>query len=496
LPKSVVRERPWLCVIHAWASTHAHELDAVEPCLHDAQSALQSQDVQADSPEVVRLHGHIAALRACSARREHNNSLAVGLLTDAAESLRAVDPVVRSFADLTLGLAHMDEGELAKAADALRSAVSHGSLAANELTYLVATSQLAAVLILQGRLHQSADLCRRTIHEQLARHSEPPPTLCMVYLRLAWVLAEWNDIDGFYESLFWAIRLSHQIGYNSVVTAGCRMATWERQLLAGQGRDIQIPDDLVPIVERVMASEPGSGTVREPPDTSGGVQALEAHNTKVYLEDDAYFEVFPGYGDLARARALTRGGRAEEALALATQIYSSARKVDGIGLMVEARSTEALICREQGDLDRALDALADALTLGEVEGYTRTYLDRDRPMAQLLEAAAARGIKPAYVSRLLAEFNFPESVGPVAPRDPASPRDSAPSPHQPLVEPLSSRELEILHLIAQGLSNRQIGERLFLALSTVKGHNGNIYGKLQVRSRTEAVARARELGIL
>ena len=67
---------------------------------------------------------------------------------------------------------------------------------------------------------------------------------------------------------------------------------------------------------------------------------------------------------------------------------------------------------------------------------------------------------------------------------------------QPLIEPLSQRELEVLHLVAQGLSNREISERLFLTLSTVKGHNRQLFGKLQVQSRTEAVARARELGLL
>ena len=69
-------------------------------------------------------------------------------------------------------------------------------------------------------------------------------------------------------------------------------------------------------------------------------------------------------------------------------------------------------------------------------------------------------------------------------------------PAQSLIEPLSQRELEVLRLIAQGLSNREISERLFLALITVKGHNRNIFRKLQVRRRTEAVARARELGLL
>jgi LuxR family transcriptional regulator, maltose regulon positive regulatory protein len=97
---------------------------------------------------------------------------------------------------------------------------------------------------------------------------------------------------------------------------------------------------------------------------------------------------------------------------------------------------------------------------------------------------------PDYIGRLLAAFEAEEQKS----ADDAH-LPSAPSA-QSLIEPLSHRELEVLHLIAQGLSNREISERLFLALITVKGHNRNIFRKLQVRRRTEAVARARELGLL
>ena len=109
-------------------------------------------------------------------------------------------------------------------------------------------------------------------------------------------------------------------------------------------------------------------------------------------------------------------------------------------------------------------------------------------MAQLLAEAAALGIMPAYGTALLAEFQ-PEE------HPPASFLSSLPHA-QPLREPLSQRELEVLQLIAQGLSNSEIGARLFLALSTVKGHSREIFAKLQVQRRTEAVARARELGVL
>jgi LuxR family maltose regulon positive regulatory protein len=105
-------------------------------------------------------------------------------------------------------------------------------------------------------------------------------------------------------------------------------------------------------------------------------------------------------------------------------------------------------------------------------------------MARLLGEAAARGMMPDYTRKLLAAFEAEEQKSAGIP------------PSQPLVEPLSPRELEVLQLIAQGLSNREIGERLFLALNTVKGHNRRIYGKLGVKSRTQAINKARSLNIL
>ena len=110
-------------------------------------------------------------------------------------------------------------------------------------------------------------------------------------------------------------------------------------------------------------------------------------------------------------------------------------------------------------------------------GFIRIFVDEGLPMAGLLSAAASHGLMPDNTGKLLAAF-----------------KPSAPA--QPLLDPLSPRELEVLHLIAQGLSNRDISVRLFLELSTVKGHNQKIFAKLDVQRRTEAVARARELGLL
>jgi LuxR family maltose regulon positive regulatory protein len=148
---------------------------------------------------------------------------------------------------------------------------------------------------------------------------------------------------------------------------------------------------------------------------------------------------------------------------------------------------QAVALRAHGDRDRALQVLGEALGLAEPGGFIRSFVDEGAPMAELLAEAAAQGIMPDYTHKLLAAFEAEKQK---------SEHRSSPSPAQALIEPLSERELEILRLIAQGLSNHEISQRLFLALSTIKGHNRLIFNKLQVQRRTEAVARARELGLL
>jgi len=148
---------------------------------------------------------------------------------------------------------------------------------------------------------------------------------------------------------------------------------------------------------------------------------------------------------------------------------------------------QAVALQAHGERDKAVHLLVEALALAEPGGFVRLFVDEGPPMAHLLSEAATQGIMLDYTGKLLAVFKAEEQER----------EDNSSQPAvQPLLEPLSQREQEVLHLIAQGLSNQEISERLFLALDTVKGHNRKIFGKLQVERRTEAVARARELGLL
>jgi LuxR family maltose regulon positive regulatory protein len=170
-------------------------------------------------------------------------------------------------------------------------------------------------------------------------------------------------------------------------------------------------------------------------------------------------------------------------------------------MVLQAVALYAAALGADGEKDKAVQLLGEALALAEPGGFIRLFVDEGPSMAQLLSEAAAHGVMPDYIGKLLAVFEAEQQTG-LAGRQ-ASPGKSEGksylppvSPAQPLIEPLSQRELEVLRLIAQGLSNREIGERLFLALDTVKGHNRRIFDKLQVQSRTEAIARAHELGLL
>jgi LuxR family maltose regulon positive regulatory protein len=156
--------------------------------------------------------------------------------------------------------------------------------------------------------------------------------------------------------------------------------------------------------------------------------------------------------------------------------------------VIEIHILKALAMQMQGDMELAFDALESALSLAEPGGFIRIFIDEGQPMARLLYQAVARGFADAtlaaYAGRLLAECPFAKAA--------------SPTPDRPgeLIEPLSARELELLQLIAKGLSNREIARQLVLSLPTVKWHASNIYGKLAVKNRTQAVARARALGIL
>jgi LuxR family maltose regulon positive regulatory protein len=203
------------------------------------------------------------------------------------------------------------------------------------------------------------------------------------------------------------------------------------------------------------------------------------------------------------ARALLVLGKAGAAVRLLARLLDAVKRGGRLGRGIEIQALQALAHRAQGVQDRALAALTEAVGLAEPEGYLRTFLDEGEPMASLLldlrshlAGQVARtgdrdpGRLQAYVGELLAAFaveaGMPSALG----------SERARVAGAGLVEPLSERELEVLRLVAAGLTNQAIADRLFIAVSTVKSHTNSIYGKLGVRNRTQPIAQARAMDLL
>jgi len=197
--------------------------------------------------------------------------------------------------------------------------------------------------------------------------------------------------------------------------------------------------------------------------------------------------IFREQGQMLLARIFIEQQKCDETLRLLEQPAQGTEAGGRFGRLIEILALQAIAQQLQGDTAQALNALEKALTLGEPEGYAHVFMDLGAPMATLLQQAAARGLAPDYVSRLLAAFEI-EAKGII----PTSLHPEATA----LIEPLTERELEVLHLIGTGYTNRDIAAALVITLNTVKKHTSGIYGKLGVHSRTQAVARAQELGLL
>jgi LuxR family maltose regulon positive regulatory protein len=194
---------------------------------------------------------------------------------------------------------------------------------------------------------------------------------------------------------------------------------------------------------------------------------------------------------LSAARVSLAQGDAATALMILGPLRQQLEARGWVDELLHVDVVQALAHQAQGNLDTAVQLLEDLLARTEQSGFTRLFVDAGDPMERLLATALTRNIRPGYTARLLAAFAAAETVA-----EPVSVPSPALLAAQPLIDPLTPRELEVLRLIADGCSNHEISERLFLALSTVKGHNRVIFGKLDVQRRTEAVARARELALI
>ena len=470
LPRSVLDGRPSLWWRYASLLLISGQRTGVEEKLQAAEAALQDAEVNDKTNNLI---GQIAAARATLALTRYDVET---MLTQSRRALKFLHPnnlTTRANANWTLGVAYMFGGDRAAAGRAHTEAISLSQTAGATFTTILATIGLGNVQEANNELYQATETYRHVL--QLAG-DQPLQIIGEVHLGLARILYERNDLDAAEEQGQKSLHLARQ--YDRVIDRYIICEVFLARLKLARG-DVDGAADLLAQAEQSARQQ--NFVYRIPEVAAAQVLTLLRQGN---LEAAAHLAQAH---QLPQARVYLAQGDTSAALAVLEPLRQQMEAKDWQDERLKVMVLQAIAHHAHGEKDRAIQLLGDALTLAEPGGFIRIFVDEGLPMAQLLSEVAAQGIMPNYIGKLLAAFETEEQK--------SEAKSSLPSA-QTLIEPLSQRELEVLQLIAQGLSNDEIGKRLFLALDTVKGHNRKIFDKLRVQRRTEAVARARELGLL
>lgn len=478
LSPTVMDTRPVLWVTYASVLTMTGQpTPHVEATLCAAETALTQDDLELSQAVVDDLHGEIASLRAMLGIAANDADAIRAQSQRALEFLAPDNLPIRTSATWTLGFAYQLKGERSAAAKAHRQAIAISEQSGNMMMLMAAATCLGQVQESEMQPSQAV----ASYQQVVTVAGDPPwPAACEAHHGLGRIYYQWNQLDKAQAHGELGLQLAHQLP--NVDTPATCMALLARVKLANG--DVVGAEQLLQEAEQFLADRNMGQWI--PQIASIRVMLLLRQGAITEAADYARQRELP----LSQAQVHLVQGDAAAALALLEPLYREVTAKGWHDEQLKLLVCQAVAQQSLGAVDQALALLTDALTVAEPSEYVRIFIDEGAPMAQLLQVAAQQGIKPAYVQSLLAAYAeqaIPATTGSAPVKFIAA---------QPLIEALSEREIEVLDLIAKGLSNREIGERLYIAVDTVKGHNRKIFGKLQVQRRTEAIARARELGLL
>jgi LuxR family maltose regulon positive regulatory protein len=512
LPAELVRTEAQLSLFQAWALVFTGQLEAAEALL---------QDAPAHSGEVTAIQGTIAYLR-------RNMPQAITLYRQALSLLPPDNLFLRGAVALSLGIALSWSGQVIEADPVLAQAAAISQATGNLHVALTALWNQALLALEQGQLGRAAGLCQHALHlastknvagqmsnlpDQVVEHPRSPlPAVGGAYVVLGNISYEQNNLAAAADYFDLGIDLGEQAADLTIVSLGYLGLARVRQAQVNPTAALKLIRQAEQLARQfnspywLAQTAAAEARIRLEQGQPEAAQQW-AQTTHLNLDTPSDYLHEAEQLTLVRLWLKTPGDKAAKAQRsqafsrFLDQMLALTERDQRLGRVIELLTLQAVAFYLEGRLEPALTSLTRALSLAEPEGYIRLFVDEDPPMAQLLSILNRRTtpLSQTYLTNLLVALNESKSVLPEA--DDTSSRAKEALPSSPplvhhLVEPLSERELALLHLIAEGMSNQEIADKLVVTVGTVKWHLNNIYGKMGVRSRTQAVARGRELGLL
>ena len=483
LPEKAMRKKPWLQLFSSRVHYVAGQWESAKRVLDELEESLRTDP---SAPDAERMLGLVAADRAGYATVRGELRRAARFARQALAHLPEDNPIAQMRMTATLGMAHMRTGEVGAASRAFIQAIDLALAADMHLAAVLFICNLAEAQFVQGKLRQAIETCERALRLGTV-DDEHITGVGFAWLELGKLLHQQDDLEAAERHLLKSQELLGRAGIAKSFGSGLALMAQVRQ---AQGDD----KGAQAAIEQAMQMAQQDNI----PRLSILVSAYQARIWLVqgqlgsaagWARDYAQVgetEYLREFEELTLARVLLAEGKPQAALSLLDTLLAPAEAAGRIGSVIEAQALRALALHALNAVSEAMEALRQALELAEPEGHIRIFVDSGAPMAALLRRAASLGITPGHVRKLMAAGGFPK---------PWSSTPARPHP-QPLIEPLSGREMEVLNLLAEGLSNREIAQRLVISLPTVKSHTRSIYAKLDVHSREQAVASAGTLGIL
>ncbi len=473
LPSDIIQASAQLCLAYAWPFLLTGRLDAAEQWLARARKLAAGEDPPPGGDprsllgEVTAAESGLARARGDLRQSAELAHRALTFLPETAETLRAVLGV-------TLGLAYWYGGHIDQAEPILEAAATAAQRYGNDFARLTAQTFLGRSKAMRGELHAAAALFQDVVDENL-----PVPVTILAHVDLAYLNYEWNDLDVAESHMRAGQALAEPSGdVEYRVSVNLILA----RLRSARG-DLRGALQAVDQIDQLLKASESPTSLRAHVAATGVEVALssgslaEAEHWAARMSPEAGGHPFYRHLNLVWPRLLLARGDRRAASEVLHPLYTTATDAGWEWGAIAVRIWQAVTAESQ---QAGLTFLKDALHRGAPERFIRTFVDAGPAIVPLLKEAERQGVAPEYVGRVLQAIS----------------EHATSAPPEPAPSSLSLRELQVLRLMAAGLSNRAIATNLVLSEGTVKKHIHNISGKLAAANRTEAVARARKLGLL